>query len=181
MGRHDSPLTPEGLTIAAEVARLLDGEIITAVYSSPLGRAVASTRVYTQGLGMPITLVEAMAELAFGEWEGLLRIVAKPPPGRLRAFWDERPPGGESYRDAEDRVGAFIRELGEVRGTGTFLVVGHAGVNRVFLRLWMGLEPDYAVRLLCPHDSVFILNGPGRVVTRSLTKGDFEGLLVDPE
>ncbi|MBI5569228.1 MAG: histidine phosphatase family protein [Desulfomonile tiedjei] len=181
MGQFDSPLTPEGLAVAGQVGRLLDGEAIAAVYSSPLGRALASAKIYTQSLGLPITPTEAMAELSFGSWEGLLRVVVKPEPGPLRASWDERPPGGESYRDAEARVGAFIKRIEELPETGTIFIVGHAGVNRVFLRLWVGLEPGYAVRLLCPHDTLFILEGDNRVLTRSLTRGDSRDLPLAPE
>jgi len=181
MGQLDSALTPDGLAVAEQVARLLDGEAISAVHSSPLGRALASARIYTQRLGLPITLTEAMAELSFGEWEGTLRAVVKPEPGPLRASWDERPPAGESYRDAETRVAAFISEIKEIAGSGAIFIVGHAGINRVFLRLWMGLEPEYAVRLLCPHDTLFILDGDDRVITRSLTRGDSRDLPLAPE
>ena len=115
-----------------------------------------SARIYTQKAPIAINTRDAMAELACGEWEGRSKVEVKPDPGLIRDTWDDRPPGGESYRDAEQRVGSFIREIRDQTSFRRILVVGHAGVNRVFLRLWLGLQPQEAVKIRCPHDAVFV-------------------------
>lgn len=181
MGRSDSPLTPDGIQIAHEVARLVEQQDVKVIYSSPLGRALSSARIYTKNLGIPIFPEDNMAELACGEWEGKYRFDVKPEPGPLRATWVEKPPGGESYRDAEPRVAAFIKHIKGQTHASTTLVVGHAGVNRVFLKLWLGLSPEYAVRIRCPHDTVYVLGDGASVQATSLTGSQSEGLLLDPE
>ncbi len=81
-----------------------------------------------------------MCELKCGRWEGRKRREVLS--GEImRATWHDRPPGGESYSDAEVRVGSFIRELNSSDYSDSILVVGHAGINRVFLKLWLGLAP----------------------------------------
>ena len=69
MGRSDSPLTPEGISAAKQVARLIEEQKIRTVFCSPLGRARMSTDIYTERMGLPILVRDAMAELACGEWE----------------------------------------------------------------------------------------------------------------
>jgi broad specificity phosphatase PhoE len=181
MGRADSALTQDGIRIAAKMAPLVEEEGIDAAFSSPLGRALASARIYAQKSGLPLNIRDAMAELACGEWEGRSKVEVRADPLLIRDAWDDRPPGGESYRDAEYRVGEFIREIRDQSSFNCILVVGHAGVNRVFLRLWLGLQPEEAVKLRCPHDAVFILGSERQVRAKSLSEGVFNGLLIDPK
>lgn len=180
MGRADSPLTPEGRELARATATVLQRESVDAVYCSPLGRARATARIYIEGMRVPIILQDGMAELACGEWEGIPRQAVKPGRGPIRSSWNDAPPGGESYHEAEPRIAAVIRELLGPKAPKRVLVVGHAGVNRVFLKLWLGLEPEEAVRIRCPHDVLYILDGPGTVVARSSTGEEGRSLLYEP-
>ncbi len=177
MGHEDSELTQDGIRIATGVARLVEAEAIDGAFSSPLGRALTSARIYTQDIPVPIVTRDAMAELACGDWEGRSKVEVKPDPFLIRDTWDDRPPGGESYRDAEQRVGSFIREIRAQTALTRILVVGHAGVNRVFLRLWLDLQPERALHLRCPHDTVFVLGNEGEVFSKSLSEGVIKGLL----
>jgi len=61
--------------------------------------------------------------------------------------------------DAEPRVMELIDMIVEQFDGVSVLVVGHAVVNRVLLRIWCELAPDLASRLAQPHDLVYILNG----------------------
>ncbi len=180
MGRSDAPLTPEGRHAAEEVARLLAGQRIAAVFSSPLGRAVTSARIYTKGL-LEIQLRDAMAELSCGQWEGRVRREVTLPASVLRPTWDFRPPGGESYRDGEIRVGAFVEELRKRTGKETVLVVGHASVNRVFLKLWLDLEKSCAEKIVSPHDTVYLLDGATRVRAWSPSLGKTSGFILEAD
>jgi bisphosphoglycerate-dependent phosphoglycerate mutase len=56
MGRSDSPLTPEGISAAKQVARLIEEQKIRTVFCSPLGRARMSTDIYTERIGLPILI-----------------------------------------------------------------------------------------------------------------------------
>lgn len=181
MGRSDSPLTSEGIRAAEEVGRLLAAEHIATVFVSPLGRAVRSARIYTSRLGLELEIKEAMAELSCGEWEGRPRSEVTAPGSVLRPTWEYRPPGGESYEDGETRVGEFIEELRQRAAKGNVLVVGHASVNRVFLRLWLNLGKELAARIVSPHDTIYLLDAFMDPRARSTTDREVRGLLLEPD
>ena len=111
MGRSDSPLTPDGITVAKQVAWLVEQQKIRTVFSSPLGRARLSAEIYTEGTGLPILATETMAELSCGEWEAKSRYEVLEGEELIRKTWLDRPPGGESYSDAETRVARLIQEI----------------------------------------------------------------------
>jgi broad specificity phosphatase PhoE len=181
MGRSNSALTAEGIAATEALAQALDGEPIEAIFSSPLGRAAESARIYSKRLGSPIFLREAVAELSCGLWEGKSRVSVVGHTWQLRATWPERPPGGESYQDAERRVNAFIQEIRAQDRGDAIMMVGHAGVNRVLLKLLLNLDPDVAMRIRCPHDAVYIIDEEGALFRRSATGDEFRGLLFEKE
>jgi broad specificity phosphatase PhoE len=181
MGRSNSPLTEEGIAATRRLARALDGEPIEAIFSSPLGRAAESARIYSKTLGSPMVLKEALAELSCGLWEGKLRVSVVGDTWQLRSAWQERPPGGESYRDAELRVSGLIEEIGPRDRKDAIMLVGHAGVNRVLLKLLLDLNPDVAMRIRCPHDVVYVVDGRGTLVRRSAAGDEIRGLLFEKE
>jgi broad specificity phosphatase PhoE len=177
MGRSDSPLTPEGVSAAKQVARLIEEQKIRTVFCSPLGRTRQSAAIYTEGMGLPILVRDAMAELSCGEWEGKPRSEVRDGVRLIRETWLDRPPGGESYSDGETRVAPFIQEITSENIHYPILVVGHASVNRVFLKLWLSLDPECVMRIKSPHDSIYLIEDRHKVVARSVTGLETEGFL----
>ncbi len=181
MGQSDSPLTPDGIETVAAVAGLLAQESLSAIYCSPLGRAAYTAAAYSRTLAVPLYFRRDMAELSCGLWEGHPRAEARQAASLLRTTWEERPPGGECYRDAEVRVGAFIEEIRSLAHRHEILVVGHASVNRVFLKLWLGLKPAAAILIHSPHDTIYILDERNPVRYRRSDGTEGEGLLWEPD
>lgn len=181
MGRSDSPLTSEGLRNAKRVARMLRYEGITRAFCSSLLRATTTAAIYVDGLGIQAEPTEAMAELSCGEWEGRSRMEATQGRGALRTSWTERPPGGESYRDAVDRVRPFVERLTALDGEETILVTAHATVNRVFLFLFLGLGTDTAMRINSPHDVYYVIDGKRNIIAKSIDGEARTGLLLYDE
>jgi broad specificity phosphatase PhoE len=181
MGRSDSPLTEQGIRTSKELALILMPEEITAIYSSPLGRAVRSAGLYAEALGLTVNVRDGMAELSCGQWEGSPRSSITSHAWKLRETWRQRPPGGESYQDAEERVAAVIREIRAESDPLTSLVVGHAGVNRVFLKLWLELSEEVAIEIIFPNDVVYVFQGGGSVLVKSAAGEEFDGLLLDAQ
>jgi alpha-ribazole phosphatase len=177
MGRSNSALTPEGISAAKQVARLVQDQNIRTVFSSPLGRARLSAEIYTEGLGLPVLVREAMAELGCGEWEGKLRSEVGEGLLLIRRTWLDKPPGGESYADGETRVAGFIEEITSPNIQYPILVVGHASVNRVFLKLWLNLDPECAMIVNSPHDTIYLIEGRQKVMAKSVNGFETEGLL----
>ncbi len=181
MGRSDSALTPRGLKAAKQVAGIVQCQGIRTVFSSSLGRARLSAQIYTEGMGLPIHVRDAMAELCCGDWEGKRRSEVLKEEHLIRNTWQDKPPGGESYSDAETRVSQFIREITSEWVQYPVLVVAHASVNRVFLKLWSGLDAQCAIIINCPHDTVYIIEERRRIVARSVSGSQTEGFLFHLE
>ena len=70
-GHMDSKLTSRGLGQAKILSRRLAAMKITRIYSSDLGRAVATTREIARRLRMPIIRDARLREIRLGRWEGL--------------------------------------------------------------------------------------------------------------
>lgn len=159
LGRGDSPLTPSGIEALEALAARLSGLQIRRVLASPLGRAAASARLMAERLGATVILCAGLAELSCGEWEGKPRRVVLPDGGALRSSWSDAPPGGESYKNAEARVEEVVGGIRSGPDAGPLLVVGHSVVNRVFLKVWLGLAPERALPIRHPFDLVYVLRG----------------------
>lgn len=158
IGQNDPVLTPEGRragkALASRLAREFRGIAGGVIYSSPLMRAVNTARIFAECLKWPVAIREALTELSAGKWEGLRRDVLGLSGNNLRQGWEDRPPKGESYADGEKRVLPVAAEILGRRNEGPVLVMAHAALNRVLLRLLKGLSPEEAVTLDIPHDVV---------------------------
>jgi probable phosphoglycerate mutase len=138
-GRTDTPVGAVGAGAARRIAEALRGTDVDLVVTSPLRRAIDTAEVIAAALGGVRSVVDdRLVEIAFGDWEGLTQDEIRVRwPAALRA-WKRAPqstrfPGGESLRDAEERVRDFLRTppwRGEklVRGV---VAVSHAGPIRL--------------------------------------------------
>lgn len=179
MGNSDSPLTSHGLLQAAGLAEKLDGHGITSIYSSPLGRAALTASIYSRKISAPVHFRKSLSELACGDWEGQLRSAVTRDSKGLRTSWLERPPGGESYHDAEFRVSSFLQEIEAQKVRGGLLVIGHAGVNRVLMKVLLGMDPTRAMCVMFPHDLVYIIRDPGCVSYVTAIGSQGSGVLAE--
>ena len=71
-GRHDIPLSLEGMNRAGQIARQLRGEPISHIYSSSLRRAVDTARILAEPHGLIVQTMEELREIDFGESLGAL-------------------------------------------------------------------------------------------------------------
>ena len=146
-GSRDVPLTDTGRRQCAAVARALGGTGVAAVYASPLERARASAEVIAEPHRLPVRIVPAFAEMAFGAWEGLTRdeIRARFPEG-----WEQwrtaphlcAPLGGETVSKVAERVAAGVAELQQAHADQTIVLVSHSIVMRVMVLAALGLGLD---------------------------------------
>jgi probable phosphoglycerate mutase len=137
-GRLDSPLTPRGLRQARRNADLLSSHQIDAIFTSPLGRARRTAEIVGETLGLPIQVLDELAEIAHGAWSGLTsaEIDAGWPGQRAAREQDKyafRFPDGESYADADVRAGRALAEVAR-SGARRPLLVSHEMIGRMLLR-----------------------------------------------
>jgi broad specificity phosphatase PhoE len=146
-GQSDSPLTDRGRAQAAELARALGDEQITAVYSSDLGRA-ADTAAHVAALHeLDVTQEPRLREIDVGAWTGKQRDeINAEYPGGLNA-WANRPggyqlPDGELIRDAQARALEFFSERMPTHVGETIVVISHGAVCQTILVNAMGGTVD---------------------------------------
>src|SRR5438477_8859689 len=137
-GQSDSPLSERGLAQARELGRALADDPIAAVFSSDLGRAMATAQEVAALHGLAVIPEARLREIDVGGWTGKngAEIDAEWP--GLREQWRTAPatmhmPGGETLFDVEARVRAFFAtEMVGYLGQ-TIMVVGHGALNQVIL------------------------------------------------
>jgi alpha-ribazole phosphatase len=127
-GRGEFEVEPAGPSADA-VLRRLPSEAFERVISSPSSRCYELATELARRLRLPLSPDERLHELHFGAWEGRAWDDVAAQDGdrlaRWMEYWQvEAPPGGERLRELEDRVRAFLHEVGHG------LVVAHAGIIR---------------------------------------------------
>ncbi len=149
-GHLDVPLTETGKLQAKAVAERLSDIEFDAVYSSDLQRAVDTAEAITaQHPELQIQTRSQLREYHFGDYEDMPWDEVSNTDPEFYQRWknlgtrlDVKFPGGESMRDAWERVGGFLSEiLAEHRqGNETILIVGHGGSLQAVLAQLLNLS-----------------------------------------
>ena len=162
-GRLDVLLSPRGLRQAEALARALADHPLAAVYASPLARALDTARPVAAAQGLEPAVLEALAELDFGEVEGLrYDEIEAARPELFRAWMDEparvRFPGGEGLADLRARVLPAVEQIRARHERETVAVVAHGGVVRVVLAEALGLDDGALFRLDLSEGGVSVVD-----------------------
>jgi probable phosphoglycerate mutase len=176
-GRHDLPLNREGRAQAMRCADILqelflrDGRAAQKLdyVSSPLMRARETMELMRAALGLDRSCygVDArLAEIAFGEWEGLTyaEILARDKEEIARREsnkWLFLPPGGESYA----QVAVRVRQWYDSVRTDT-VVAAHGGTARALVAQLAIAAPEEAAHYPIEHGVVYVF-APGAVARYS--------------
>lgn len=150
-GHCDSPLTELGVAQAHAAGAWLaaQGVRFERIFSSPLGRALATAEVAREELaaaGLPAPTVEpvdGLIERSYGPFEG------GPAADVPAELWDPGetlvPYGGEGSAALRERIVATLTELMVSSRAQTVLAVSHGSATLQFKRAW-----EHAAR--CPQD-----------------------------
>ena len=121
-------LSATGREHARELGERRRDDGLSVVFTSDLGRAVETAKIAFGGSSLPIVADGRLRECNYGELNGT------PEPLNDRAAHIDFPyPGGESWRQAAQRVAGFFEELRRERNGERVLVIGHSAT-------WLGLE-----------------------------------------
>jgi probable phosphoglycerate mutase len=139
-------LSDEGRRQAERLGHRLEREGITAVYSSPLSRALQTARLACACLKLEPVTRDGLREIAHGHWEGLRRAEVEARFPEEYASWEEdpftfAPAGGESGVAVLARALPVIRECVTAHPGEHVLVVSHKATIRLVLSSLLGFEP----------------------------------------
>jgi alpha-ribazole phosphatase len=154
-GRSDVPLNETGRAQARQLAARLAQRGVTAVYASPLGRAVETAQFIAEPHGLPVQTEPDLREMDFGAWEGRTHAEIDAADGeRLAAWWADplhrAPPSGESLGDVVARVQGWLARLQAAHGAdATAVAVSHVGPIKaaLFEALQLNLGWHWQVRI----------------------------------
>jgi alpha-ribazole phosphatase len=147
-GRTDMPLDDQGRRQADAVAGALADEPVTAVYSSPLQRAVLTAAPVASAHGVETQLDDRLTDLHFGEWEGKRLTEVRERWPDLFAQWERDPgsvtfPGGESLAMVRERALAAMDEIAARHKAQAAVIVSHRVVTKVLLCAVLGLDDSH--------------------------------------
>ena len=149
-GKHDSPLTAKGIRMAGQLKKRLAGVPFSRCYVSPLGRALQTAQILTEGTGVVPLPDERIREVDLGEME--TQIMDELPPDVLRVFYYEpqhfHPKGGEGYENAYQRVSNLLQSL--ETEDGCVLLVAHALILRLIRLYLLGLPLSEMMKVHTP-------------------------------
>lgn len=145
-GWADLPLSTAGCLQAERLRDRVKGDSATALYSSPLGRAVETARIVQEELHLPMIFLDDLREIYCGAFEGTpVRIVEKEHPD----LWKEnlgqandqfRWPGGESYAEFRTRALEAMAHIHAKHAGERVVVVTHTGLISQVLGFLHGLS-----------------------------------------
>ena len=166
MGWTDEALNEEGLRQAERVARRLAGWPISAVYSSPLKRAVRTADIVARPHSVAVQTIEGLGEMRLGAWEGMFAgdIAAKYP--ELWKTWrtnpgDFRMPGGESLGEVRERVVRAFDRIMDDSEDSMVLAVTHDAVVKLLVAHCLGVSADIYRRLEVGNASITVMERDG--------------------
>ncbi len=150
-GRNDLPLSATGRTEAEAAAVRARDLGIEVVVCSPLRRTRETAEAVASALGLEVTVDDDLAELDFGDLEGLTATEARQRhPLAVRRFAADvnvAAPGGESVADVSRRVARARTRLLQRHAGRTVLVVSHVTPIKLLLAAGLGVGDEVVHRV----------------------------------
>ena len=143
-------LSEKGRAEAAMQAGRLAGAEINAIYASPLQRTRETAEIVSDRLGLSVQYREDVIEIDYGEWTGLTFDQIRQDEhwqlwSRSRSI--AAVPGGESWRQVQERVVGALFDLQRTHPGDSVVVVSHGDVIRAALLFALGMPLDFYSRI----------------------------------
>ncbi len=155
-------LNEKGQQEAREIADGLKDVPLSAVYSSPLERAIETAQPLAKTRKLKITVAEGLIETDIGDWKGLeIKKARKLPewksvqnsPSRFRF------PKGESFQEEQTRlVNAMEKIIKNHEPDDLVAIFSHADPIKLIIAFYLGMPLDHFQRIACGTGSLSILN-----------------------
>jgi probable phosphoglycerate mutase len=162
IGQTDAPLSKEGRLQARDWRNELPGLGFSVVWSSDLSRTLETAEIIFGGCSTEIRTCSQLREIRLGEWDGVPRSRIR---GHHPHLWTARgkdlagftPPGGESFRDLQNRAVAQVLQIAE-QSPACACIVTHAGVIRVLICYFLQIPLPNLFRIHLDYGSLSIVS-----------------------
>ena len=147
-GRADVDLDEVGVRQARATSARLEAWEISAVYSSPLKRALSTATILASRRGLTARLEPRLIDIDYGKWQGMTHPEAKADDPKIYDMWLKRPhqvtfPGGEGLADVRKRAVNAVETLTPKHDGQTIVLVSHKVVIKVLLCHFLGLADTH--------------------------------------
>jgi broad specificity phosphatase PhoE len=153
-------LNEAGKIQAQVLSRKLYGEPLSAIWSSPLERAVETAEPLAELQGLELTISEYFTEIDFGEWTNLTidELRNNQSFRNFNSFRSSsRIPGGELMAEAQLRMVRGIEEICRNNHEKTIAIVSHADMIKSVIAYYAGISLDLMGRIEISPASVSIV------------------------
>jgi phosphoserine phosphatase len=147
-GRADIGLDRVGIEQAEAAAKRIGEWPISAIYSSPLQRAMATSDIVASRLGIGVNLLPEIVDIDYGEWQGLSTQEVIDRYDSLYSKWMKDPgdvkfPGGESFSRVRDRISRTVEVLIQQHPKESIVLVTHKVICQVFVLNLLALNSSH--------------------------------------
>ena len=138
-GRRDVPLDAQGYQDAVDAARQLSSVGLTAVYTGPLRRTIATGQIIADEARVPdLRILHGLNNVDYGAWEGLTAEEASMYSPEAFAQYKSAPqkavcPAGERLTDAQNRMVEAVELIGSRHAGESVAAVTHAVMIRLLV------------------------------------------------
>jgi broad specificity phosphatase PhoE len=167
-GWSDSELSDLGKQQVQRLAQRLVAFKPTALYSSPLGRAMSTAQAISDATGLEIVPLDGLREMNYGRWEGRAFLDIRTEDEDLYRRWiadEDCPcPDGESHADVRRRFSEALRQMNSERP----IAVAHGTAIRIGAMDLLGLPIMSALRFAQDNAAmnVFAQRGDGQWILK---------------
>jgi broad specificity phosphatase PhoE len=177
-GRRDVPLDAQGYQDAVDAARRLSGVGLSAVYTGPMRRTIATGQIIADEARVPdLRIMHGLNNVDYGLWEGLTaEEAAREDPDAFHLYRTSPSraycPLGERLSEAAQRMIAALRLIGSRHEGETVAAVTHAVMIRLTVATLHEVD-DESWRIPVGRGSLTVFNVcDGQIALDTLPDGD---------
>lgn len=161
-GSSDTVLSPLGKKQVRSLGLALKGEKLSAIYSSPLQRALETARAIARYHNLEVQVEPELRELEVGELEGMTIERLGSDFSQFLVQWrggdgSEKLPSGESLADLQNRAWSTVQRIA-AKHDGAVVVVSHYFVILTIICAALGLPPSGIRRFRVSVGSMSVLD-----------------------
>lgn len=174
LGHTDVELNSQGIEQAKQLSEKLASVRFDEIYTSPLARAVKTAEIIAQRQNLLVKMNYGLTERDYGEWDNLTfeEISAKAPDecqAWLENWIDYAVPGGESARQAHNRIAETVDRIITKNPDKRIVLVSHLGVIRHMIAHLLGMEAEDAWKFTVDNCSVSVIRSDnGKILVMGL-------------